>query len=803
MSWHSSEKKTCFVLDDGEIGYPGDEPPPGSPEQPHTPSAAAAAAAALPQALSVPNSGGSSERLKSPPPASSNLTLSQGWDTTASVPQMVAEWRCESVLAPGSGSDTSSEDRPPSRTTSLRSCGRSPTPSMCGAFSDGGATHTSDKEARQSVPPALPAAKLDAPSSTSSVSRKRRRKDRGSAGAAKRRRGSTAMSSDAGPDSRDTLPADGAAGAAEDSAAGEGAKGGARSHFLQLPAEVLRPLCGFCTFADIVALQQTCVALRRLTPPCMEVLDLSGLSCLNRTFSTLLMRLSLEGMRLRCISLSAEIRERFCGVIGFIMKSSPHLRTVELAGFPKIALIREISKYCPHLKEFLQISVDRGDDTGPDTSPPNSNVLSYILKGSKALHTVTLGRTVLQGWNDWGDAECSCSHVGLRKLRLERLSAGAFSEKCVFPNLTSLSIFEGPDASLNLKNVLAVLWNSPSLTELTLAATFRWAPDDIATLQSRCPELKRLRLKSGNQGAERWSSQTPTAQVSRVTFDALFCTFPQLQELCIEAAGWDPHWTAYHDLVGANALVLQTELQSLEMPLLKHLRTHAGLRQLSAVVLYGDVTNAMVWEILRSCYQLKRLELYVLPTSLTDDDLLSPTWTDDAAAAPSEAAAASQPAPAFRNPIFPFETLEFLHIQDASRSGSRRPPLGTSLTAAALRDVDKKFPNLTRLGLVGLGCRETECTEDIMEAITEALPPKLAHLALGPVLRTSTELLALLKATPTLTALDLAWHGGQLPEHDNEFPGALGLETLTAIAQQINPKLDIRDGSNGHFNILL
>eukprot|EP01059_Diplonema_ambulator_P014747 TRINITY_DN2571_c0_g1_i2.p1 TRINITY_DN2571_c0_g1~~TRINITY_DN2571_c0_g1_i2.p1 ORF type:complete len:514 (+),score=64.44 TRINITY_DN2571_c0_g1_i2:628-2169(+) len=513
--------------------------------------------------------------------------------------------------------------------------------------------------------------------------------------------------------------------------------------------------------------------MRRMIPPSLESLDISPYP-FNKPLAAILIRWSLSGMRLKYLTLSSGIQERYAGVIGFTMQSSPHLRVLEVKGTPPFWLLTEAVKHCGSLKELL--TIPSGGDREADT-PPNPTIASFILSGSKSLHMLALSAVTAVPRGLHGAALTDkMVHQHIKKLRLEGVGSMQFSGVCDLPNLVSLSVFEGAGATLTMPEVLNLVWNSPNLTELTVAAGFRWAVEDVQTLHSRCHGIQRLRLKAGSDGSERWVSVSPTHQISGKTFDALLHTF-KLKELHVEAAGWDPHWTVYHDVVGRDSLVLQTELDSLVTPIVQHLSNpmNSFIRCVTTVVLYGDVSNPLVWAILEHCHVLERLELYLLPPSSADDDVLTP--------------------PGFREG-FSKRTLKWLHIHDNTPQ---------HLTSQALLGIREKFPCLTSLGVVGL-CNNVSPKnrgfEGVLQTISSILPP-ITSLVLGPVLDTSAELLCLIKENPSLTSLSLAWNGGELPTRDDEFPSALGLSTLQELASLINPDLTVKDVGCGHFNILL
>eukprot|EP01063_Lacrimia_lanifica_P017488 TRINITY_DN24565_c0_g1_i1.p1 TRINITY_DN24565_c0_g1~~TRINITY_DN24565_c0_g1_i1.p1 ORF type:complete len:736 (+),score=210.26 TRINITY_DN24565_c0_g1_i1:308-2209(+) len=550
------------------------------------------------------------------------------------------------------------------------------------------------------------------------------------------------------------------------------------SHFLRLPTEVLTPICTYCSLADVIALQQTCVALRRMTPPCLEVLDLSECTC-NRYLSMLVMRLSMAGMAPRGISINAALNERYLGIIGFVLKSSPRLRMVEVKGAPSVEMVQALAEQCPNLKEYVQGGDGAVREVDPPPGmhvlPPGLQALSLILDGGKRhLVSVSLGQTIAPDLLK--PPYTGVTHHALKRLRLDGLASGSFhGTKCCLPALCTLSVFEGPVCARSLpigvQDVLNIVWESPLLHDLTVAASFQWSADEVRVLSERCPAVERLRLKSGGRGTEQWYAGSPTEQMSGTVYDAFLTTFP-LVEMHVEAAGWDPHWTAYHDIVNTDSLVLQTQLSVLEDPLAHHLQHHGTFKQLQCVVLYGDVSNFLVHSVLRWCSGLQRLEVYMLPPSTADDSILR--LDDRALVKPS---------------------LTFLHIHDATQGVG----LGQTLTADVVRGMGTQFPNLSRLGLVGLP------TEAVLQRLAlHELPdgqlPSLTSFTVGPFLKTTANLLLLLKAAPGLRQLNLAWNGGQLPLGDEEFP-AIGLRTLTAVAQLINPELSIAD-VQGHFNIL-
>eukprot|EP01064_Diplonema_japonicum_P014091 TRINITY_DN21617_c1_g1_i1.p1 TRINITY_DN21617_c1_g1~~TRINITY_DN21617_c1_g1_i1.p1 ORF type:complete len:684 (+),score=103.20 TRINITY_DN21617_c1_g1_i1:29-2053(+) len=669
----SSEKKTCFVLNDGEIGYPGLEDDKGDES--------------------------STGKLRSPPPVGDV----KGSDTARSLPAAVAEWRSATVLSNDS-EDESSCCFTPSRATSLRSFGKSPTPS-----------------------PLL--APLHEPSAFTHVIRKRKRSSTTPTHSQQKRR-------------RPIF-----------------------SHFLLLPAEVLTPICLFSTFSSIVSFHQTCVAMHRMIPPSLEVLDITD-HIFNKHLASMLIRWSLANLRLKCFALNCDVQERYAGVVGFVMRASPHLRALELKGTPPFWLVREAVKNCSNLKEFLNYPRQGSDITETDTQP--GPVMNFILNGSKCLSSLTL-TTVRCDSSCWaGHTTDKISHGSLRKLRLENVSSSVFTGKCCLPNLSSLAVFEGSGTPLSMNDILNITWSSANLIDLTVAAGFTWCASDVATLKEKCPKIERLRLKAGSDGGEKWVAAAPTSQMSHKTLQELFRSF-SLKELHVEAAGWDPHWTAYHDLIGTDSLVLQTELFDITSPLLDNLRTPtSSFRNLTTAILYGDVTNALVWGLVEVCPLLERLEVYLLPPSIVDDDILNPP-----------------------NGAFPKENLKTFHLHDGNRH----------LSPAAFHDIGKKLPCLTSLGVVGTP--KDAGFERVLSSLTNSLPASLSHLVIGPVLDTSAELLCLIKETTSLTSLSLAWDGGELPTRDDEFPSALGLETLSELARLINPKLVVKDVGCGHFNILL
>ena len=663
-------------------------------------------------------------RLKSPPPVEAANRIN-----TSAVPQSVAEWRLEEPNVYSDNSSTS-DGRTASKTASLRSYGRgegSQTPSLVSEPTTP-VIHSSD---------------------FMFLKTKRKRK--------KRRAGQLFKRIKPEPCCSDI----------------------STTHFLMLPVEVLTPICSFCTFSDIVSFQASCVAMRRSVPIAIERLDLREIQ-FQRYLSVLLMRMSTAGLKLKSLVLNASIGERFCGVLGFILRTSPHIKSVEIAGCAPLFLIQEITTGCSGLKELVQVC-----DDGADGSAPNSGVLSTVLDSSPQLHTVCLG-----GYSSTTQlpSSQSCNHSLLKVLRLEGVGATSFTEYCNLPSLVGLHVFErGSPAIEHPKVILNLLWNSKELRELTVAASFKWTKPDVVTLHERCPGIQRLRLKSGSDGAEKWDQYSLPSQISAVTLSSVYELFT-IKELQVEAAGWDPHWTSYDGVFGKNTLVLQSSLSVLQPVLLKQLQTNSSLHNLEVVVLYGDVSNVVVWELLRSCPFLDRLELYMLSDSTVDDDLLSPPWLQ-------------------KHPEtgeYSWEShISHLHLHDAT-SGKG---LGNSLTHNVFTDVGIKFPCLRRLGIMGLKSSSSSTGTDALDStisfISPILPQSLVQLSLGPILRTSAELLILIKNNINIRDIDLAWNGGELPLSDGEFAAALGLETLTAIARVINPALTIRDTGTGHFNILL
>ena len=770
-----AEKKTCFVLSDGGIEYPG------AHEAAEASSAVQSAPPSPSSASSVhhkQHKGGDTAsqhdyssdneaeivRLRSPPPQSAASDWAE-WHDPSSIPRAVSEWKSEPSLRRAhstssfdrethSDADSESASRPSSKGTSLRALGRSPTPPNIRKRKRKETDHT-QKRAKVVLSEELLVQKF---------SQQQR------------------YLIERGEDLEHPC---------EEAWCAHPGGHPTPSHFLRLPAEVLTPILGFCSFREVVAVQQTCVALRSITPSSIESLDLTT-AVLNSSLSVLLTRLSLQGMRLKCFSLPATLTERYSGVMGFVLRNSPHVHTIEFSGAPPhLHTVQDVIRHCPSLKEFLQIRHPVPNE--PSFFPLSTEFsslegsLRMVLDASKGILSVTIGAMMLtddQKKDQSGVAtlqqtglripkkiDSFIHSASLRKLRIDRAVAGALrTSACDLPNLLSLCLIEDPTSAghipFALTDVLDVTGRSPLLQELTLSACFCWSIPDVKTLQICCPNLSRIRLKSGAGGTERWDAMTPTSQISPLAFNAFFDSFEGLREFHVEAAGWDPHWTSYHDVIGTDALVLQTQLSLLETPLTRHLRSKPSLGTLSAVILYGDITNFLVSEVLSSCPHLARLELYLLPPSSVDDDM-------------------------FTIEVVP--SLSWLHVHDATLGKG----LGKSLTKNAFRGLRSRFPNLKRLGVCGV---EAEGVMDVMAL--EGLPSGLTWLTLGPVLKTSAELLLLLKAVGGLETLELAWHGGQLPLRDEEFPSALGLETLSRIVSEINPKVTLRDVGSGHFNLL-
>eukprot|EP00755_Sulcionema_specki_P027326 Sspe_Gene.16705::Locus_5901_Transcript_1_1_Confidence_1.000_Length_2636::g.16705::m.16705 len=692
----------------------------------------------LPQQEPIPKG-----RLKSPPPM-----VDAVMEDTASAHSSLPGWR----FGTDEGStDSEMEEQIPSRAQSLHSCGRdAPSP-----MSPVSAVSASSGGAALVVPTAEPATPAFHPVPVAS-----RGVIRGRSGAS--------TPDEAPAKKRHTLPH---------------RRKHKASRFLSLPLEVLTPICSFASFAEAIALRGTCTALHNTVPQCMEFLDITN-SRMTQNFLVLLLRLTMEGMRLKYLSvLSAHIGEKHSGVFGFILSRSPFFRALKVMGTPDCSILREVVKHCSHLREFQVTGgpTYRAHSFVPVTAP----ILASLLEASTHLHAVALGR--LEDTEELNSlpVPTSLHHSSLRILELNWLSREAIKCRCSFPSLTALTICEGRGGAMSLEDVMNILWDSPNLKDLSLRLTLSLTVKEVRTLAKRCPHLEHIRLKATPERSEQWRPSCVPEQLSGECLQLLLDTFP-LADIQVEAAGWDSHWTSYNDLVSSRSLVLQTSMAPLVAPLTSHFANpESRLRALDTVVLCGDVHNDLIGTLLLNCVALRRLELYILGHSQVDDSIFSPPIPEGA-----------------RNP-FPYTSLRTLHIHDASADKG----IGKSLSAAAVEDLGTKFPALTRLGLLGLCSLKGVAgggTDEVLDALANGAPLKqLQHFVHGPLLRTSAELLNFLMRVPCLEELGLAWHYGDLPSGDGEFPSALGIVTMHRLVKEINPKLMVNDVGCGYFSLLL
>eukprot|EP01065_Artemidia_motanka_P009315 TRINITY_DN14753_c0_g1_i1.p1 TRINITY_DN14753_c0_g1~~TRINITY_DN14753_c0_g1_i1.p1 ORF type:complete len:725 (+),score=257.19 TRINITY_DN14753_c0_g1_i1:44-2176(+) len=559
-----------------------------------------------------------------------------------------------------------------------------------------------------------------------------------------------------------------------------------RCWFLQLPPEVLHPVTDFADFRDIVALQATCSALRRVVLRRAETVNLSGLDGVDRGLCLLLVRMASHGTRVRTLVLPHRLTERYSGVIGYLLRASPLLRILSFSGSTDLSLLKEVVKHCGPLRD-LHVPAAVSMDELVEWLLPCAGMLAYVLSGSPGLSRLSLGAVTVNPGQPvrppWSPNP-TVFHQGLRQLRIECVTKGLFPQACNLPHLTELVLHGGscsadrrPSVGTEVANILA---GSQQLTTLALALFPPLTPHDVRALSSCCPQLQRLRIRA-DADMRLWRVDSLPELLPAATLDALLQSFP-LRELQVWAS-WETHWTQYEDLPGTDCLLLQSSLVHMTPVLLRHLKAgRTKLREAATVVLCGEVDEQLTSVLLPACAGLQRLELYCLPHSRVSDALLTAWGTGRSG-------------------------VRHLHLHDATGGKGA----GDQLSCVVLSGILDSMPQLTRLAVLGIRAQDiaADGADEVLSVLVNETVERggadapLQHLTVGPLLRTSGELLTFVGAAPSLRRLDLAWHGGDLPSRDFEFPSALGMGTIELLVNEINPNVTVRDVGSDHFNLIV
>eukprot|EP01006_Ploeotia_vitrea_P032246 TRINITY_DN6450_c0_g1_i1.p1 TRINITY_DN6450_c0_g1~~TRINITY_DN6450_c0_g1_i1.p1 ORF type:complete len:581 (-),score=23.45 TRINITY_DN6450_c0_g1_i1:57-1799(-) len=547
----------------------------------------------------------------------------------------------------------------------------------------------------------------------------------------------------------------------------------ARLSWSEPPQDIFHVLFDFLSLTDTITLCLVCKYWNKLTKICVRSLDCLDLSCFNRLAPNVLVFLvgiALEGGGLkRLISKKTPLDEKAAGVLGYLFLENKKLSRLDFTGSMPGGLLREIQTYCPNLeclwKMDNQQTAEVCESTGIEKAF-DGRLLADLLQGCPKLADLRIGAVDFVGEMPRSEAPTAIEHFALRVLHIENMGfetdALTHFPTCKLPNLREFVITEKQDSILQggcipFEDVLHVIWNSVDLEKLEISAHLNLTVEKCKQLVERVPKLSWLSLKPYTSTPEgvRPVERRLNAEALHLLLEGL-----PLQTLSLENVEWEEHWTTYTDLQPP-FLMLQSPIPSTSV-IIQNIERFSKLR---SCVLFGSVSNEFVHTLLMHCHELERLELYVMDHHAeVDDELFSAAATTAVT------------------------TLRTLHLHYRPRGGPEK------LSHHCLQNLDKFFPNLCKLAVLGLSESETALCQTLSKCGTH-----VQYLVLGPVLRTTTELLQLVKSCSQLRKLDLCWDGGSLPRSDEEFTSALGTTTMWRILNKINPTVVVRDAGGGHF----